>query len=158
MLSVLAPSERFRFAGRVVAGGVTLERLQASDPATMPDLCPLTGTAAGKHVTALAVLVDSRGVVHQVNISLRGPTLTAAAGPGEAATRRGSGGGGGARAICRGRVHERHGDLSHISVIMANPVAGTGGFGVHARGRAGNLDVHMGDMGLIRPGKDGDAS
>jgi len=83
MLSVLAPSERFRFAGRVVAGGVTLERLRASDPAKMPDLRPLTGTAAGKHVTALAVLVDSRGVVHQVNVSLRGPTLTAAAGPGK---------------------------------------------------------------------------
>ena len=82
MLSVLTPGERFRFAGRVVAAGVTLERLQASDPAKMPDLRPLTGTA-GKHVTALAVLVDSRGVVHQVNISLRGPTLTAAAGLGK---------------------------------------------------------------------------
>jgi len=52
MLSVLAPSERFRFAGRVVAGGVTLERLQASHPDKMPDLRPLTGAAAAKHVTA----------------------------------------------------------------------------------------------------------
>ncbi len=83
MLGVLAPSERFRFAGRVVVGGVTLERLQASAPARVPDLGPLTSTAASEYTTALAVLVDGRGVVHQVDISLRGPTLTAAAGPGK---------------------------------------------------------------------------
>jgi len=82
ILQVLMPSERFRFAGHVVAGGVTLERLQASNPANVPNLGSLTGLAAGEHPTALAVLIDSRGVVHQVDISLRGPTLTAAAGLG----------------------------------------------------------------------------
>jgi hypothetical protein len=59
-----------------------LERLQASDPADVPDLGSLTGFPAGGYPTALAVLIDSRGVVHQVDISLRGPTLTAAAGRG----------------------------------------------------------------------------
>jgi len=83
MLEVLMPSERFRFAGHVVAGGVTLERLQATDPANVPNLGSLTGLAAGEYPTALTVLIDSRGVVHQVDISLRGPTLTAAAGPGK---------------------------------------------------------------------------
>jgi len=83
MLGVLMPSERFRFAGHVVVGGVTLERLQASDLADVPDLGSLTGLAAGEYPTALAVLIDSRGVVHQVDISLRGPTLTAAAGRGQ---------------------------------------------------------------------------
>ena len=82
MLGVLMPSERFRFAGHVVVGGVALERLQASDPADVPDLGSLTGFAAGGYPAALAVLIDSRGVVHQVDISLRGPTLTAAAGRG----------------------------------------------------------------------------
>ncbi len=83
MLGVLMPGERFRFAGHVVVGGVTLERLQASDPANVPDLGSLTGLAAGEYPTALAVLIDGRGVVHQVDLSLRGPTLTAAAGHGQ---------------------------------------------------------------------------
>ena len=88
MLEVLMPSERFRFAGHVVAGGVRLERLQASDPAKVPNLGSLTGLAAGEYPTALAVLIDSRGVVHQVDISLRGPTLTAAAGRGKLVPRK----------------------------------------------------------------------
>ena len=88
MLGVLMPSERFRFAGHVVVGGVTLERLQASDLADVPDLGSLTGLAAGEHPTALAVLIDGRGVVHQVDISLRGPTLTAAAGRGKLVPRK----------------------------------------------------------------------
>lgn len=83
MLGVLTAGERFRFAGHVVVGGVTLERLQAGDPENVPDLGSLTGLAAGQYPTALAILIDSRGVVHQVNISLRGPTLTAAAGRGQ---------------------------------------------------------------------------
>ena len=88
MLEVLMPSERFRFAGHVVAGGVTLERLQAGDPQNVPDLGSLTGLAAGEYPTALAVLIDSRGVVHQVDISLRAPTLTAAAGLGNPVPRK----------------------------------------------------------------------
>ena len=88
MLGVLTPSERFRFAGHVVVGGVALERLQASDPAKVPNLGSLTGLAAGEYPTALAVLIDSRGVVHQVDISLRGPTLTAAAGRGKPVPRK----------------------------------------------------------------------
>jgi hypothetical protein len=80
LLGVLAPSERFRFAGRVVAGGVPLQRLQATDPAKVPDLSSLAGVPAGQSVTALEVLVDRQGVVHRVDISLHGTTLTAAGG------------------------------------------------------------------------------
>jgi len=79
MLSMLAPGERFRFAGRVVIGGVSLERLAASDLANVPRLTVLTGAGAGESATALDVLVDKHGVVHRVDISLRGTTLTAAA-------------------------------------------------------------------------------
>jgi hypothetical protein len=79
LLGVLAPSGRFRFAGRVVAGGVPLERLQATDPAKVPDLRSLPDVPAGEYATALDVLVDRQGVVHGVDISLRGTTLTAAA-------------------------------------------------------------------------------
>ena len=78
MLSVLAPGERFRFAGHVVAGGVPLIRLEASDLAKVPGLSSLTSVTAGEYATALDVLVDRHGVVHQVGISLRGTTLTAA--------------------------------------------------------------------------------
>jgi hypothetical protein len=77
MLRILAPQERFRYAGHLALGGVPLERLQASAPANVPDLSFLAGS--GEYVTALTVLVDSHGVVHQVDISLRGTTLTAAA-------------------------------------------------------------------------------
>lgn len=79
LLGVLAPGERFRFAGRVVAGGVLLERLQAADPAKVPGLGTLVSVPAGEYVTALAILVDRHGVVHRVSVSLRGTTLTAAA-------------------------------------------------------------------------------
>ncbi len=82
MLGVLAPGERFRFAGHVTAGGLSLERLDASDLANVPGLSLLTGARAGESATALDVLVDGHGVVHQVDISLRGMTLTAAAAPG----------------------------------------------------------------------------
>ena len=78
MLSVLAPGERFRIAGHVVAWGVPLVRLEATDLAKVPGLSSLTGVAGGEYATALDVLVDGRGVVHQVNISLRATTLTAA--------------------------------------------------------------------------------
>ena len=78
MLSVLAPGERFRTAGHVVAWGVPLVRLEATDLAKVPGLSSLTGVAGGEYATSLNVLVDGRGVVHQVNISLRGTTLTAA--------------------------------------------------------------------------------
>ena len=78
MLSVLAPGERFRTAGHVVAWGVPLVRLEATDLAKVPGLSALTGVAGGEYATALDVLVDGRGVVHQVNISLRATTLTAA--------------------------------------------------------------------------------
>jgi hypothetical protein len=78
MLSVLAPGERFRFAGRVAVGGVPLVRLEASDLARVPGLSALTGVPVGEYATALDVLVDGHGVVHQVSISLRGTTLTAA--------------------------------------------------------------------------------
>jgi hypothetical protein len=81
MLSMLAPGERFRFAGRVVIGGVSLERLAASDLANVPRLTVLTGAGAGESATALGILVDKHGVVHRVDISLRGTTLTAAARP-----------------------------------------------------------------------------
>jgi hypothetical protein len=85
MLGVLAPGARFRFAGRVVVGGVPLERLQASDPAAVPGLFSLPDVQPGEYVTALYVLVDTRGVVHRVEVSLRGPTLDAAAHPQSAA-------------------------------------------------------------------------
>jgi hypothetical protein len=78
MLGVLAPGERFRITGHVVAWGVPLVRLEATDLAKVPGLSPLTGVAGGEYATSLDVLVDSRGIVHQVNISLRGTTLTAA--------------------------------------------------------------------------------
>jgi hypothetical protein len=85
VLSVLAPSERFRFAGHAVVGRVPLERLAASDLANVPALDSLMGVRAGESVNALDVLVDSHGVVHQMDISL-GVTLTAAAsGPGKPA-------------------------------------------------------------------------
>ena len=77
MLRILTPEERFRHAGHMVLGGVPLERLQASAPANVPDLNFLAGS--GEYVTALSVLVDSHGVVHQVDVGLRGTTLTAAA-------------------------------------------------------------------------------
>jgi hypothetical protein len=77
MLSVLAPGERFRVAGRVVVGGVPLERLAASDLAAVPGLRSVTG----EYAAALVVLVDGHDVVHQVDISLRGTTLTAVVGP-----------------------------------------------------------------------------
>jgi hypothetical protein len=80
LLGVLGPSERFRFAGRVVAGGVPLERLAAADPAKTPDLSSLAGVPAGEYVTSVEVLVDRHGVVHRVAIGLRSPTLTAAGG------------------------------------------------------------------------------
>jgi hypothetical protein len=79
LLGVLAPSVRFRSAGHVVAGGVPLERLQAADPSKVPGLGTLVSVPAGEYVAALAVLVDRHGVVHRVNISLRGTTLTATA-------------------------------------------------------------------------------
>lgn len=88
MLSMLAPGERFRFAGHVVIGGVSLDRLAASDLANVPRLTPLTGAGAGESVTALDVLVDNHGVVHRVDIGLQGATLTAAARPGKPATGR----------------------------------------------------------------------
>jgi hypothetical protein len=81
MLGVLAPGERFRFTGRVIVGGVPLERLQASHPAAVPGLSSLPDVQAGDYVTALDVLVDTHGVVHQVELSLRSPTLDAAAHP-----------------------------------------------------------------------------
>jgi hypothetical protein len=81
MLGVLAPGARFRFAGRVVAGGVPLELLQASDPAAVPGLSALPDVRAGEYVTAVYVLVDGHGVVRRVEISLRGTTLDAAAHP-----------------------------------------------------------------------------
>ena len=77
MLHILAPEERFRYAGHLVLGGVRLERLRASAPANVPDLSFLAGS--GEYVTALSVLVDSHGVIHQVDVGLRGTTLTAAA-------------------------------------------------------------------------------
>lgn len=77
MLRILAPQERFRYAGHLVRGGVSLERLQASAPANVPGLSFLA--RSGENVTALSVLVDSHGVVHQVDVGLRGTTLTAAA-------------------------------------------------------------------------------
>jgi hypothetical protein len=79
LLRFLSPSERFRFAGHVVAGGVPLERLQAADPANVPGLGSLVNVPAGEYVTALTVLVDRHDVVHGVDLSLRGTTLTAAA-------------------------------------------------------------------------------
>jgi hypothetical protein len=89
MLRVLAPGERFRFAGHLIVGGVPLERLWASAPAKVADLGVLAGAGAGESVTALNVLVDSHGVVRQVDISLRGTTLTAAARVRKPATRTG---------------------------------------------------------------------
>jgi hypothetical protein len=85
ILSVLAPSERFRFAGHAVVGRVPLERLAASDPAKVPGLGSLMGVRAGESVNALDVLVDSRGVVHQMDISLGVTLTTAASGPGKPA-------------------------------------------------------------------------
>lgn len=79
LLHLLTPGERFRFAGRVTAGGVLLDRLQATAPANVPGLPALAGARPGGMVTALAVLVDSRGVVHQVDIGLREATLVAVA-------------------------------------------------------------------------------
>ena len=79
VLGVLAPGARFRFAGRVVAGGVPLERLQASNPVAVPGLSALPNVRAGEYVTAVDVLVDGHGVVRRVEISLRGTTLDAAA-------------------------------------------------------------------------------
>lgn len=96
MLSMLAPGGRFRFAGHVVIGGVPLLRLAASDLANVPRLTVLTGAGAGESATALDVLVDSHGVVHRVDISLRGTTLTAAARPGRPAAGRAPMGGQGA--------------------------------------------------------------
>jgi hypothetical protein len=90
LLGLLAPSERFRFAGRVVAGGVPLERLQATEPAKAPDLSALAGVPAGQSATALEVLVDRHGVVRRVDISVRGATLTAAAGVKRPAAGKGS--------------------------------------------------------------------
>jgi hypothetical protein len=77
MLRILAPEERFRYTGHLVLGGVSLERLRASEPANVPDLSFLAGS--GEDVTALSVLVDSHGVIHQVDVGLRGTTLTTAA-------------------------------------------------------------------------------
>lgn len=74
LLNLLTPAAGFRHAGDQTIAGVRLARLYATHPGGLGSLSTLPEAQPGEHVTALQVWVDRRGVVHRMDVTLRGAT------------------------------------------------------------------------------------
>ena len=72
LLNLLTPAAGFRHAGYQTIAGVRLACLRATRTGGLGSLSMLPEAQPGERVTALQVWVDRRGVVHRMDLTLRG--------------------------------------------------------------------------------------